>query len=240
MNRYCAITAILLFVTQASSFVYCQTETGSADGEGGSGQVRTQTLALTDTAPSFADYSADPIELVGNPSVQKDLELLDSQVEQIYVMHAAWAEETQTSMNDLRSGKISGEEYTQNLITAKAAREKILDSLLLPHQAKRLAQITTQAEIGNKGTAEAITGMNLSERLGISEGQRNELLERSKKIEKRLADEIARLKREAKKELLAVLTSEQRTKLHEMTGTPIETRNSDWNEALRKHRKRTR
>ena len=68
---------------------------------------------------SIAEYSSDIVELIGNPSVQKDLELVTDQIQQIMAMHGDWGQQVQDSMRDLRSGKIAGDEYTKNLIANK-------------------------------------------------------------------------------------------------------------------------
>ena len=236
MKKLSLAIAAMSFTFALCSVADCQDETKPSVEETKSATSNVTATPSLAAPPSIAEYSSDIIELIGNPSVQKDLELVDDQVKKIWAMHSAWGEEAQTSMSDLRSGKITGDEYTKNLIANKLARKVLVDTVLLPHQAKRLQQISVQSQMERSGTAKAISGDQLAKRLNLTEEQQLQLKTRSDEIEKKLAEEIAKLKREAKEDLLSVLTVKQRATLSELTGDAFSTRDADWNEAMNKHR----
>lgn len=105
---------------------------------------------------------------------------------------------------------------------------------------RRLAQIAIQSSIERSGAANAISSDELATKLKLTNDQKQELKKRSKEIEKKLAEEIARLKREAKEELLEVLSADQRATLQDLTGDHFRMHADDWKQAMENHSKMTR
>ena len=198
------------------------------------------------TPQTFTFYGSDSLStempaqslfnLVGNPSVSKDLEIVEDQLDQVRALQEEFGKQTSVQMNGLRDGSISGDQYTALLIAQKANREKRLKEILLPHQVKRLNQISFQ--LRTKGISN-FTGnkfdKSIAEKLGLSAEQQNQLRDKSREISKRLEEEFKRMRAEAKEELLGVLTADQRTKFAELSGAKYEENAGDWNEYIQKH-----
>jgi len=185
---------------------------------------------------SLAENKQSVFDLMCIPSVTKDLEILDEQLEKVHAMQAEFGQQIAEQMKGLRDGSISGEEYTQLLLTREAIRAKRMSEILLPHQLERLKQIDFQLKTKSIGS---FSGNNLdksmAEKLGLNKEQLKAFKEKAAEINKRLIEDFKRMKTEAKEELLAVLTAEQRAKFSELSGSKYEEKSSDWNEYIKKY-----
>jgi transcriptional regulator with XRE-family HTH domain len=188
----------------------------------------------------------DPFSMLGNPSVQKDLELVGDQLKEVQDMQAAFAQEMKDQIGDLSKGGISKDRFKDLpalMAKLKAQQREKMESMLLPHQIDRLRQVALQTHMKQAGTAGALASEQVAEALGISEEQIEKMKTRSKEINAKLAKDMEELKEKAKEELLGELTADQRKKLKEMTGDKYEPQNKDWQESIdrmRPRRKRVR
>ena len=77
-----------------------------------------------------------------------------------------------------------------------------------------------------QGTGGALANEALAEALGITPEQQERLRAKQEEVAKDVQKKIAEIHREAREELLSVLTPTQRKKLEEMLGEPFETQGS--------------
>ena len=168
------------------------------------------------------------LTLLGNAKIQEELELVDDQIEEIKEIES----EVTNSMRDLfvsrreEMSNASNEERSEMWSEMqKELREQYtkvkpkIESVLLPNQVQRLAEIKMQATLRRSGglTSER-GGQALKEQLGISDEQMEAMKEKASKARETLTAKIAKLRKEAEAEVLSVLDSEQRTKYDEMMG----------------------
>ncbi|MEX2120976.1 MAG: Spy/CpxP family protein refolding chaperone [Pirellulales bacterium] len=194
----------------------------------------------------FGGMMGSPIFLLANEKVQQELELLDDQ-----------KAEVQKTLDELRPPRGQGgpgqggpgqggfqqlsDEERQKLRAereerTKAATEKV-NSILLPHQAERLKEISLQV----RGTA-ALTDDEVAKALSITDEQkqkfdtiRQESFEQMRGLfpqpgQDQPADadrqaafqKMAELRRAAEEKTLAVLTDEQRQQFDSMQGEKFE------------------
>lgn len=168
------------------------------------------------------------LTLLGNAKIQEELELVDDQIEEIKEIES----EVTNSMRDLfvsrreEMSNASNEERKEMWSEMqKEMREQYtkvkpkIESVLLPNQVQRLAEIKMQATLRRSGglTSER-GGQALKEQLGISDEQMEAMKEKASKARETLTAKIAKLRKEAEAEVLSVLDSEQRTKYDEMMG----------------------
>ena len=168
------------------------------------------------------------LTLLGNAKIQEELELVDDQIEEIKEIES----EVTNSMRDLfvsrreEMSNASNEERKEMWSEMqKEMREQYtkvkpkIESVLLPNQVQRLAEIKMQATLRRSGglTSER-GGQTLKEQLGISDEQMEAMKEKASKARETLTAKIAKLRKEAEAEVLSVLDSEQRTKYDEMMG----------------------
>ena len=129
----------------------------------------------------------------------------------------------QTVLKEAQIGKAFDSKKWNDIVKQiSKERKAAFGAVLLPHQSKRLNQISTQIEMKNRGDATALVGSRLAEELGIDDKQKKKIQKRSAEIKAELADKIAKLKEDARKELLRELKPDQRKKLNELVGEKFE------------------
>lgn len=204
----------------------------------GAGQMFTP-LATGLSGGSFSMPAPDPWNMIGNPSVQIDLDLVDDQKEKIQSLKKDMASEMSELMGELQGGKINPEVISRLKSAQSDYKEKMMD-LLLPSQQDRLKQIALQMHMKSAGTTTAITNKAVAEALDITPEQTEKLQAKSKELQKKLAEQIEQLKEKMKNELLAELTPQQREKLKELKGDKYESKKSDWSDRIKRMRNRVK
>ncbi len=191
----------------------------------------------------FTMPAPDPFGMLGNPSVQKDLELVGDQLKEVQDMQATFAQQMKDQLGDITKGGLSKDrlkELPALMEKLKAQQREKMESMLLPHQVERLKQVAFQTHMKQAGTAGALASKKVAEALGISEEQIKKMKKRSKEINERLAKDMAELKEKAKDELLNELTPDQRKKLTGLTGDKFVPQDNDWKESIERMRPKRR
>jgi Spy/CpxP family protein refolding chaperone len=188
---------------------------------------------------SFSMPAPDPWNMIGNPSVQMDLDLVDEQKDQIKSLKQEMSEEMRGLMGQLQGGQINPEVIGRLKSAQSDYKEKMME-LLLPNQKDRLKQIALQMHMKNAGTTTAITNNAVAEMLNLSPEQTEKLKKKSEELKEKLAVEIEKLKAKMKDELLAELTPEQREKLKELKGDKYQPQKTDWSNRIKQLRNRAR
>ena len=180
----------------------------------------------------FPMGSGDSFAMLNNPSVQKDLELVEDQIQQIKDINADFSARIQDQIGslqdesggfDLAQAKGLGELVKKLKLQQKAE----IENLLLPHQQDRLRQVALQMQIQSMGTARALSN-KLAKELGITAEQKDRLKKRQEELQQKMEQEIAKMRKDAKKDLLQELTPEQREKLKKLTGAEFEMKSEDF------------
>ena len=99
--------------------------------------------------------------------------------------------------------------------------EAEISDILLPHQTKRLKQISLQQSMRG-GTAGLLRNQAVIEELGLSDADIEKLQEKSEEVQAEMNEKIAKMRKQAQDEVFSVLSKEQREKLEEMLGDPYE------------------
>jgi len=163
------------------------------------------------------------LDLLQNASVQKELELLDDQIQQ----SAELAEQSRNN-NTVREafGQLRDlpEEERRTRIQEIIAKQREdqqagIDKILLPHQSERLSQIEYQVS-SRRGGGVGIGG-RLADELEITEEQQTALREAAEKVMEELRVEQAKLQAQAQEKILSVLTAAQRAEYKKLVGEPF-------------------
>ncbi len=179
----------------------------------------------------------DPFSLLSDPSVQKDLELVGDQLDQVRSLQNDFAAKLKEKLGDLSKGGINPGRFDGIGELVKQSREdqKVrMKELLLPHQIDRLKQVALQKHMNSAGTAGALTDSSVAEALGISDEQKDRLKEKAKEIKADLAKKMEQLKEDAKTQLLQELTPAQREQLKEMTGAKYKSDPKDFENDIKR------
>lgn len=177
----------------------------------------------------------DAWNMIGNPSVQMDLNLVDDQKQKIVNLKKDMAKEAKRLVGQLRNGNPRPDLIDQLKSTQSDYKKKMMD-LLLPNQQDRLKQIALQMHMKNSGASTAITNRVVAEALGMTPEQTKNLKAKSEELNKKLGEEIEELKVRMKNELLAELTPAQREILKELKGDAYTPQPSDWIERSKQFR----
>jgi hypothetical protein len=163
----------------------------------------------------------DPLGMIHNPDVQKEIELDAEQLDAFKEANAEFQKKMQAQTLDLRNGKIDREKMKAMSASIKALQDEQtsrIKKILVPHQLERLEQISTQQYMDSAGTAAALANKKLAEQLGLSKEQLERIKQRSEEVSKELTEKIEQLKQEGREKILSELTSEQREKITQLTG----------------------
>lgn len=179
----------------------------------------------------FFGAGSDTFSMLSNPSVRKDLELVDEQMDRIREVNKDFGQRIRDSLGDLsKDGFDPGHAANLKQIIADIQQQKQeeIDKLLLPHQVERLKQVALQMQMKARGTAGALSSDKVAETLGLTEDQMNNLKTRSKELQQEIAEKTKKLQADAKNELIGMLTSEQQQKLKDMMGDEFSANADDW------------
>ena len=161
----------------------------------------------------------------GNTPVIEELELLEFQLEQLkslqYEMQRDLGKVAQTA------SKMSSSDRREQFDLLYADVAKQMESILLPRQFTRLMQISSQSFGINPANGQAdlanLVGSPVAQmQLGLPATRVSELRAKMLDENKRVAEEIERIKAEARERVLAVLTVEERQKLDQLVGEPFD------------------
>lgn len=217
----------------------------TSDGVGGSAGLQSFKFSNGDGASAsmmlpkmsfIGKGGIEPLSQISDPSVQKDLELLPDQVEQLTAIQKSFSQELNEQISKMTADLSDTTQIAKVGKVVKelqAAQNKKLESLLLPHQVERLKQIAIQRQMQMTGAASALASDQLVEALAITDEQKERLQKRSEEIKIKLEEKLEQLREDAKNELLNELTAEQREKLNQLTGEKFKTDPKDWNEKYR-------
>ena len=193
-------------------------------------------------SPMMLNSSGDSFGLLSNPSVQKDLELVEDQLDRIRQVNNDFSKQIKDKMGLFKGGDgftmDKAKDISEVIQNLKQEQQEEINNILLPHQQDRLKQVALQMQMKGMGTASTLT-RKLAEKLGLSEEQIEELKKKNKELQEEIKRKTAELKAKANDSLLEVLTSEQREMLEDMTGKKFESRSEDWAQRF-KRRSKTR
>ena len=173
-----------------------------------------------------------PLELLVREDVRKELELLDDQVRDLQALRDRLRDRMREMVTQrMREGTPGAEGNAENQrVEFRERMRKLMEQvnaeirqevseILLPHQMKRLDQLTLQLRM--RGGLNALGG-DVAQQLGVTDPQREQLRAKFEEVEREYRRKVAELRRQAQDELLTVLTPEQQAKLRDLMGEPFE------------------
>ena len=173
------------------------------------------------------------LSLLGQESVQKELELVEDQVEVIRELQNRQRE----SMRDLFMGirdkmrdmgdderREAFAEIQKEMQESNKELENEVTEELLPHQTARLKQLVAQGQLRrNGGPTSGRLPEGLIEELGLTDKQVEELKAKAEEVGAKLKEKVAKLQQQAQDEIFSsVLSSDQHAKFKELMGEAFE------------------
>ena len=163
-------------------------------------------------------YSSEQsaIDLLANPDVRKELEMVDSQYDDIRDANARIQKNLAEQIRGMDFSK--GSNLSERLKDLQSSANKEIESALLPHQLERLRQIAAQSSLRFQSLAQLLTSEPLKSQLEISDKQQSELIQSEKEIERELQEEIEKLRQKAREKLVSRLKSDQQKQVKDLFG----------------------
>lgn len=156
--------------------------------------------------------------------IRTELQITDSQLEGIRKLQAQSNQLINAAVQEVMKAVKEGGERP-DIDHLREARENVrkltdraIEEILLPEQMTRIREIAFQVEITKMGLGPALTRGKFGEEVGVRPDQKPELIRLAKEIEAGMEEKIAKIKQEARDELLAVLDKEQQGKAKELIG----------------------
>lgn len=171
-------------------------------------------------------FGGGSLAILGNEKVQQELDLVDSQVQDLKDLQA----EMQTAMRDMfeemRNGGGGGdrqqmfEKMREKMTELTKDFERDIDEILLPDQRSRLKQLVVQMQVRGRGGSGSglLDNETLKSELKITREQEEKMRAEAEKAQEELRKQIAELQKKAMERVLGVLSAEQREQYKQMVG----------------------
>lgn len=206
---------------------------GGGRGQQGPGQPPGGPGGFMGFGGGFGMMGFSPTQLLNREDVRKELELLDDQITQLNALE----QKTRERMRDAfprptPPGQEGGRDQRRDQGERKPQTdfrqvfERInketrteVEKILLPHQLKRLDQISAQLRMMGGGMS--LLSSDVARDLGVTGQQRDELRPKVEEIEQETRKQEAELRRKSREKVIQLLTPDQQKKLKDMIGEPF-------------------
>ncbi len=186
--------------------------------------AETATIRTTQANPTFG-----PLDLLTRPDVQQELELLDDQLLQLHQfrveVETARRDRLENLLQQVRSGANPpgslSNALREELINSDEQVAARLRSILLPHQARRLAQIQLQLQLRQGGLVGPQSSSWLTQ-LDLSAEQRLAIREAAERSEREWRRQMAESRLTLQRDILRLLTPLQKQRLQDLVGKPFQ------------------
>ncbi len=183
--------------------------------------------------------------LAQNRGVQKEIELVEEQLDQLKAINKEFSARIQEQMESIQDNKGNFDianakklaDLIKNLSEEKNAK---MEEVFLPHQLERLKQISRQTQMKNRGDEAVFSNQEVIDALDLTEEQQEKLAEKAKELKKEMEEKVKELKMKARDELLEELTRKQRETLKSMLGNDFDVKPTTLGERSRMMRSRNR
>ena len=162
--------------------------------------------------------AASQMGLLSDMSIRKELELVDEQYERLKSANEQVQQAMSEKLRSIDFSKLDPSAIRDEIRKIQAASVSELNGFLLPHQLKRLRQLSIQRQLRVRRLVDLLTNNPLKDELEIDPRQSEDLLKMDRKIQKELEQQIAKLRREAQEKLLRQLKPQQQKKFRSIVG----------------------
>lgn len=163
---------------------------------------------------------ASTLGMLSSGSIRSEIEMVEEQYRELKKANERIRQRVAEEIRGLDFSKT--ESVTTRIRGIRDRAQQELESLLLPHQVKRLRQLHLQSRLQRQSLVDVLTDNPVGSELRISKSQEAELRKEEAEIEGELQKEIQRLRIEARKRLLDKLKPEQKQKAEELFGDSFE------------------
>ena len=170
------------------------------------------------------DTSDGTLGMLANKSIREELEMLDSQYDEIQAANEQIQKRFAEQIRSLDLSDMSS--AVDQILKLRSESENELQSTLLPHQMRRLRQLSAASQLKKRSLVQIITSEPMKSELEVTDEQARTLRMAEKEIEADLQKQIAELRAKARKRLLSNLKSDQRKQVEEIFGPELKSTSS--------------
>ena len=158
---------------------------------------------IGETATKYGTSQNNLVDLLGDPAVRKELDMVDSQFEELKAVNLDFQQKV---ADEIKSLDLTDSKQILNTVgNITKSAEGRFENVLLPHQVERLRQLSMRTRLKRQSLVEVITSDPVATDLNVSDGQSQKLREAEREINAELQREIAQLRAKAREKLLSQL-----------------------------------
>ena len=158
----------------------------------------------------------------GNRPLIDELEILDYQIDQLKQLQYDFRQKLGEVVRESRDKKLDSAGREKLFLKALGEVDHELSEILLPHQKSRLKQVAFQSlgltPNGEISIPNMLSNPMMRSQLPLKESTLIKIRRKLKEESKRVAEEIAKVKRESRERILEILTAEEKEELEKIIG----------------------
>jgi len=167
------------------------------------------------------------LQLLGQEGIQKELELVDDQVETLVELQQEQRDAMRETFMGMRERfqnmddderRNAWTEIQDEMRASNKEFDEKANDVLLPHQVTRLKQLLIQRENSRRGAGSGELSETLMEQLGVTEEQAEAMKKKAEEVRAKMTEKIQKIVKQAEEEILSVLDADQRAKYKELVG----------------------
>lgn len=171
------------------------------------------------TSQRFGVMSSE-MGLLANEDFRSELDISASQYAELQKRQSEWMEELRRDLSAADRSDLGA--WLRDMQQRQQAAQVSLESILLPHQQRRMQQALWEQQLRRRSLATLLSEAPLKDTLEVTDRQATAMLELEAKLEEEIAAEVARLRIAARRKVLGQLSRSQQTEVERLLGPALE------------------
>jgi len=171
------------------------------------------------TGQRFGVMSSE-MGLLANDDFRSELDISATQYAELQKRQTEWMEELRRDLSAADRSDLGA--WLRDMQQRQQAAQVSLESILLPHQQRRLQQAIWEQQLQRRSLATLLSEAPLKDTLEVTDRQASAMLELEAKLEEEIAAEVARLRIAARRKVLGQLNRSQQTQVERLLGPALE------------------
>lgn len=171
------------------------------------------------TGQRFGVMSSE-LGLLANDDFRSELDISATQYAELQKRQTEWMEELRRDLSAADRSDLGA--WLRDMQQRQQAAQVSLESILLPHQQRRLQQALWEQQLRRRSLATLLSEAPLKETLEVTDRQATAMLELEAKLEEEIAAEVARLRIAARRKVLGELSRDQQAQAERLLGPALE------------------
>ena len=167
----------------------------------------------------MAFFMSGIMSLLDDESVRKELDLEDFQYDEFSKLRDSIRADMNKEINRMiEDASLDADQLRARMAEIRGDVTSRFRDSLLPEQLDRLRQVAFHIQMRRRSVIDVLTTDPLAKELELTEAQKKALRKSAREIEEEFAEEVARLRQQAKEKLFSNLSKVQQKKLSTLLG----------------------